>query len=84
MNIIAFKQEIEKTLLITDWSPSNSDLISIAIKIQQSKGFISKTGLEKIVIDIVGSFDALIMEGADNADLTTLLQMAMKIEKNDD
>lgn len=84
MNIIEFKKEVEKTLLITDWSPSNSDLISIAIAIQQTKGFISKAGLEKIVIDVVGSYEALIMEGVDNTDLTTLLQMAMKIEKNDD
>ncbi|WP_312627207.1 hypothetical protein [Scandinavium sp.] len=84
MNIIAFKQEIEKTLLITDWSPSNRDLVNIAITIQQTKGFISKTGLEKIVLDVVGSYDASIMEGADNTDLTTLLQMAMRIDKNDD
>ncbi|EBQ0177349.1 hypothetical protein AXN64_21105 [Salmonella enterica subsp. enterica] len=84
MSILDFKTEIEKTLLITKWSPSERDLVEIAIRIRKANGDISKSDIRKIVIDIVGSYDALIMEGADNTDLTTLLYMATKTAKNDD
>lgn len=84
MSILDFKIEIEKTLLITKWSPSERELVEIAIRIRKVNGDISKSDIRKIVIDIVGSYDDLIMEGADNTDLTTLLYMATKTAKNDD
>jgi len=72
------KKELEALLLITDWSPTKSDLREIARQIKSLKGTASRADIEKIVYDVVGSFERETMEGVDNADLTTLLLMATK------
>lgn len=72
------KKELEAALLITDWSPAESEIREIARRIENLKGIASKADIEKIVHDVVGSYECMIMEGVDNTDLTTLLLMATK------
>lgn len=72
------KKELEAALLITDWSPAERDLREIAIRIKGLRGTVSKIDIEKIVHDVVGSYESMAMEGVDNTDLTTLLLMATK------
>ncbi|MDL0433991.1 hypothetical protein QPM17_22885 [Marinobacter sp. TBZ242] len=72
------KKELEAALLITDWSPTERDLREIAIRIKGLRGTVSKIDIEKIVHDVVGSYESMAMEGVDNTDLTTLLLMATK------
>lgn len=78
MSIENFKKELEATLLITNWSPTENELHEIASRIKISSGSTSKTDIEKIVLDVVGSYECMTMEGVDNTDLTTLLLMATK------
>lgn len=73
------KKELEAALLITDWSPTDSDLHEIARQIKNLKSSAaSKADIEKIVHDVVGPYECMIMEGVDSTDLTTLLIMATK------
>ncbi|MCF7821345.1 MAG: hypothetical protein K9M17_02755 [Mariprofundaceae bacterium] len=72
------KKELEAALSITDWSPTENDLHEIARRIEGLGGSRSKTDIEKIVHDVVGSYESMLMEGIDNTDLTTLLLMATK------
>lgn len=72
------KKELEATLLITNWSPTESDLKEIARRLKGLKGTPSKSDVEKVVHDVVGSYECMILEGVDNTDLTTLLIMATK------
>jgi hypothetical protein len=72
------KKELEAALLITDWSPTESEIREIARRIESLKGAASKANIEKIVLDVVGSYECVSMEGVDNSDLTTLLLMATK------
>ncbi|MGK0270650.1 MAG: hypothetical protein ACI88H_001297 [Cocleimonas sp.] len=80
MSIVNFKNEIESILLITDWSPSESDLYEISEKIKVSSSALTKQKLEEIVYSVVGSFEQMILGGVDNSDLTTILMMATKVE----
>lgn len=73
------KKELEATLLITNWSPTESDLKEIARRLKGLKGAPSKSDVEKVVHDVVGSYEYMILEGVDNTDLTTLLIMATKM-----
>jgi hypothetical protein len=75
------KKELEAALLITNWSPSESELHEIARQIKSLSSTASKTDIEKIVLDVVGSYECMSMEGVDNTDLTTLLLMATKTTK---
>lgn len=72
------KKELEAALLITDWSPTERDLQEISRRIKNLRGSTSKTDVEKIVHDVVGPYEHMVMEGVDNTDLTTLLLMATK------
>ncbi|MBY6209374.1 MULTISPECIES: hypothetical protein [Halomonas] len=81
MSIGNLKKELEATLLITDWSPTEVDLNEIARRIKALGGSASKADIEKIVYDVVGSYECMMMEGIDNADLTTLLILATKTTK---
>ncbi|MCA2016063.1 hypothetical protein LDJ79_08070 [Vibrio tritonius] len=78
------KKELEATLLITKWSPTESDLKEIARRLKGLKGSPSKSDVEKVVHDVVGSYECMILEGVDNTDLTTLLILATKATENDD
>lgn len=80
MSIANLKNEIESVLLITNWSPSESDLYEISTKIKVSSSTLTKRKLEEIVYSVVGSFEQMILEGVDNSDLTTILMMATKVE----
>lgn len=75
------KKELEAALLITNWSPSESELHEIARRIKSLSSTASKTDIEKIVLDVVDSYECEAMEGVDNTDLTTLLLMATKTTK---
>lgn len=78
MSIENLKKELEAALLITNWSPTEGDLQEISRRISALKGNASKTDIEKIVHDVFGSYECMILEGVDNTDLTTLLLMATK------
>ncbi|HHQ4620695.1 TPA: hypothetical protein ACSP16_000535 [Aeromonas veronii] len=80
MSMNNLKKEIEATLLITKWSPTDSDLHQISSKIKASGSNLTKRKLEEIVHEVIGSFGQMTMEGEDNSDLTTLLIMATKVE----
>jgi hypothetical protein len=81
MSIENLKKELEATLLITDWSPTEVDLNEIARRIKVLGGSASKADIEKVVYDVVGSYECMMMEGIDNTDLTTLLILATKTTK---
>ena len=78
MSTVSLKKELEAALLITDWSPTETELREIAKRIDKLKGTASKADIEKIVGDVVGPFERMVMEGVDNTDLTTLLLLATK------
>jgi isopropylmalate/homocitrate/citramalate synthase len=78
MSIENLKKALETALLITDWSPTERDLQEIFRRIKNLRGLTSKTDIEKIVYDVVGSYECMVMDGVDNTDLTTLLLMATK------
>ena len=84
MNTENLKKELEAILLITDWSPSESDLHEIARRIKSLSQTATKSDIEKIVYDVVGSYECMALEGIDNSDLTTLLLMATKTTGNYD
>lgn len=81
MSIENLKKELEATLLITEWSPTEVDLNEIARRIKALGGSASKADIERIVYDVVGSYECMMMEGIDNTDLTTLLILATKTTK---
>lgn len=81
MSIENLKKELEATLLITNWSPTEVDLNEIARRINALGGSASKADIERIVYDVVGPYERMIMEGIDNTDLTTLLILATKTTK---
>ncbi|WP_348731320.1 hypothetical protein [Rheinheimera texasensis] len=78
MSMKGLKKELEAALLITDWSPTESDLREIALQIKGLKGKASKLDIEKIVSAVVGPYEYMILGGVDNTDLTTLLLLATK------
>ncbi|MGV8000975.1 hypothetical protein QPK14_02200 [Photorhabdus temperata subsp. temperata] len=82
MNSIFFKKELETVLLITNWSPTEANLNEIASRIQNINGSASKHDIEKIVYDVIGPYECMMMEGIDNTDLTTLLLLATKMAKS--
>ncbi len=73
-----FKKELESTLLITNWTPTEGNLQEISQRISKLKGDVSKTDVKGIVHNVVGSYECVEIEGVDNTDLTTLLRMATK------
>jgi len=81
MSMENLKRELEAALLITDWSPTETNLNEIARRIKDLGGSASKADIEKIVYDVVGSYECMMMEGVDNTDLTTLLLLATKTNK---
>lgn len=81
MSIENLKKELEAVLLITKWEPTEKDLILISHKINSLQGKVSKSDIEKIVLEVVGSYKCISLEGVDNTDLTTLLLMATKTVK---
>lgn len=81
MSIENLKKELEAALLITNWSPTEKDLQEISRRISALTGSASRTDISKIVLDVVGSYECISMEGVDNTDLTTLLLMATKTAK---
>jgi len=81
MEIIYFKKELETLLLITNWSPTEANLIEIAGRIQKISDLGSKHDIKTIVSDVIGPYECMMMEGIDNTDLTTLLLLATKMAK---
>ncbi len=78
MTYSTLKKELESALLITEWSPTESELHEIARRLQSFRGVPTKLAIEKIVVDVVGSYESIQLSGIDNSDLTTLLLIATK------
>lgn len=78
MNLSTFKKELEKSLSIIEWSPTNDQLLEIAKRLSNFRGTPSKPNIEEIVLQVVGSYKALLLKGVDSSDLTTLLILATK------
>ena len=75
MNTISFKRELESILMITNWSPTEKELIEIAKFLSESEKELSKNDVKKIIYDVIGSYefiDSIGLEGVDNSDLTLL------------
>lgn len=75
------KRELEAALLINNRSPTESELNEIARRIKSLSITTSNNDIDQIVLDVVGSYERMPMEGIDNTDLTTLLLMATKTAK---
>ena len=84
MNLEKFRKELEIALMITNWAPSTAELQEIAKRIKAFRGEPTKSNIEKIVHEVVDSYEAMIMDGVDNSDLSTLLLLATKSVSNDD
>lgn len=80
MNISALKDELELALRITEWSPTEEQLLEIARKLNDLKGKPSKSDINRVVLQVVGSYKAILLDGIDNSDLTTLLMIATKMD----
>lgn len=78
------KKELESALLITKWSPTDQQLALIAEGLKQLKPGAKRIDVERVVLDVVGSYERISLEGADNSDLTTLLLLATKPGNPDD
>lgn len=81
MSLNELKKELEAVLLITKWSPSDEQLKLIANRLKSIKDRQdrpTKSEIEEIVLGVVGSYEALLLKGMDNSDLTTLLLLATK------
>jgi len=84
MSMNTLKKELESALLITEWSPTDNELKEIAKRLKEFRGEPTKSNIGKIVLEIVGSYQAICMEGVDNSDLTTLLLLATKLVSSDE
>lgn len=84
MGLEILKKELESALLITDWSPSETELKEIAKRLKAFNGEPSKANIGGIVSEVVGSYEAMLLSGVDNSDLTTLLLLATKTASSDD
>lgn len=78
MRLNDLKKELEAVLLITKWSPSDEQLKLIANRLKSIKDRPTKSDIEEIVLGVVGSYEAILLKGMDNSDLTTLLLLATK------
>lgn len=84
MNIKKLKDELESALMITKWSPTDDQLYKIAKALKAFKGDPTKPNIDKIVLDVVGSYESMVLEGLDNSDLTSLLILATKVDSGND
>jgi len=84
MSLNILKNELESALLITKWSPTEKELEEIARRLKEFRGKPTKANIGKIVLDVVGSYEAITLEGEDNSDLITLLLLATKMASNND
>lgn len=84
MSLDKFKKKLEADLLITEWSPSTAELREIARRLAAFNGDPSKSNISRVVLEVVGSYEAMFFEGVDNSDLTTLLLLATKTVTSDD
>ena len=80
MSLNNLKKELESILLITKWSPSDRELKLIASRLRELQGTPTKNVVEQVVLDVVGSYESIALEGVDNSDLTTLLLLATKTD----
>jgi hypothetical protein len=80
MSLSNLKKELESILLITKWSPSDKDLQLIASRLRKLQGMPTKNSVGQVVLEIVGSYESIALEGIDNSDLTTLLLLATKTD----
>ncbi|MFQ2479233.1 hypothetical protein ACK31T_03375 [Aeromonas caviae] len=78
MSYSNLKKELESALLITKWSPTDQQLELIAERLKQLKPGVKRIDIERVVLDVVGSYEGISLEGVDNSDLTTLLLLATK------
>lgn len=84
MSYSKLKKELESVLLITKWSPTDQQLELIAEGLKQLNPGANRIDVERVVFGVVGSYEGILLEGADNSDLTTLLLLATKLGNPDD
>jgi hypothetical protein len=84
MKYDTLKKELESLLLITKWSPSESQLKLIADRISGLSGAPNKSDIGIIVSEVYGTYECIMLEGVDNSDLTTLLILATKVGSDND
>jgi hypothetical protein len=70
-----FKAELERTLRIVKWDPSERDLMTIAQRAASTR-WSSPADLRRIVVEVYPKALFLNLEGLDNSDLRTLLALA--------
>ena len=70
-----FKAELERTLRIVKWDPSERDLMTIARRAASTRSN-SPADLTSIVVEVYPNARFLNLEGLDNSDLRTLLALA--------
>ena len=78
MNIKNLKIQLEKSLRITKWSPSENELKLIASRLRELPENSTRNDVSNIVLQVVGTYDCGLFEGVDNSDLTTLMLLATK------
>jgi len=83
MNLEELKKQLEREFLITKWNPTDSQLQEIAYKISLLKEPICKQDVNKIILEVHGSIECIVLEGMDNSDLSTLLLLATNNTNND-
>jgi len=84
MSLNNLKNELESSLLITKWSPTDSQLSIIAKRLKDFQGTPTRSNISKVVLEVVDSYEAMAFEGVDNSDLTTLLTLATKTSSTND
>lgn len=70
-----FKAELERTLRIVAWNPSQQDLRTIASQVACLRTN-SRHEIARIVVEVYPNARFLSLEGLDNSDLRTLLALA--------
>ena len=84
MSLNNFKNEIESILMITEWNPTTEQLRSIAREIKLLGSSPNKAEIERVVLNVVGSYESICLEGLDHSDLSALLLMATRVQNNND
>ena len=84
MSLDNLKKELEAALMITKWSPTESELKEIAKRLKEFGGEPTRSNIGRLVLDVVGVYEAISLDGVDNSDLTTLLMLATKTIPNND
>ncbi|MBX9935978.1 MAG: hypothetical protein K2Y10_05245 [Burkholderiaceae bacterium] len=76
MSKFKFKRELETSINIAEWNPTDEQLLRIAKYIVRNKGDIK--GVKEFISVICENVTWTAFEGVDNSDLNYLLALAIK------